>query len=1575
MGDQMIGGIFGATNIAASKLNHALESEAAMAVDNAFQRIAVQSAAANGQTLQYDKNDYTRVAFTTKNDMMMFASEMGNQGVEVNALPFKVNGQWQVELKNNNTANIDGVSSSMTASALIDNYTQNTGNPVYSANNIEAESEEGFRNRMDNKGAAMAGQLTHYLESNLDALGTTMMKFGQIADFAQRYGNDSQVKSATVVNGNTVYIDGKIVTDKAIINDVLKQHNERMQNATKLSGMQNGLYVNKSKMNAPRHETKLQRERRLKAQRIASQMYGGRQEYRTNIVKKGARDGGKLDKMVDRLNSDAAFRGAVGKDLGLSFSKGNFTRADVLNLNKAFFDAARAKGLNVDFVKHGKFDTSALSLPAVQAAFSKETLDLMASVNTDGAWGGKNGVTLTDLMLSGAKKLDQDGDMNKMISTASKSVNYARQAATSVHNYSEAMSRAIDKHKANRANVKNSKKVTSGTPKNPKPKNQATPKNTAKKEQKYIKKTKKNAKKLARSEKGLTGLYNRAMRKVANSKLMQAANKAKTKLMKFLLKAAVYVLVAVLVICAILGLIVIIICIVEAIANFIGGLLKYLPSYFNKSAAFNLMENLKKREAKWIEGVEDWGEVEKWSKMSFGVSGQGIDDYANKIDGLTVSSDGKTLYIDPFYKVVGHYNASGNTGDARTTFSKSDKYNGELTVSYSANINTYGQFEERTAPNGSYLSTESGHTSNIKDIIAMTDVMFDMEMDAMEDGSDKYLNKSPAALNWDNFWDNWNNVWKTIGSNIFTFFHNLFSKNNAEFEDIEIGGVSYKTLQTYTEYLFQMTHRSQADLSISYYPVKDITLSVNEEMKTVDFSSQPNVASALGVCNSPVTHTFKIYYNQFNTDHTVSPYLEDETGRKYDLSTADFGATYADGTPWHIEVSDYAGGAKNISDLCLQDRIDFGSNYSTWLFIMNEKADGKAGIHQCWSKSDGESSVINYTVSVEVEGYDTEEEAKEAAIEALYEKLEKALNNKPSSTYTLSSDRNTFTANRYITVDPFEYDIEVTEVTIGDAPVASTSTSSTSTTSSSTTSSSTTSSSTTSSSTSSSSSTTSSSTTSSSSSSSSTSSTTTKTYTATATGVAYRLEKDKYVRDCQGHEFKYCGGHLSVNSQGIVHSMTNEQLALAAAYNTDEEVPTIKDFDFEGYGYGELLGKHIPEEIDRTTALSASETGGGMAAIMGPQGSVSGSMGLNLHIGSDGKLTSGYAIRANAASASIQLRDIFDADCLILKGDNAFPWGGEFELYDGWSADNMSLAISRVTVDWVGTYGMDANMELDRHPDDVSMSDYKHSISTISSTEDISNIIEALKANPDYADNFTEEQEEVIRLALSWVNRGHYNEYHNHAFLSELCGSGEVVKRYLLKDNGDIEEIDGISYDVNCTAGDDEDFVKFLLNRTGRWSNIDKSLSSASGWAGYSSTDDLRPADIIKHDTDGKYNGLELADTSGIDLNYVNDVIKAYADERYVFVIGKLGTDVELINGTVYHKDDFLTIDLQVYHNIGTVRIHSLNADSWDDLGFVNGTNYVTDEDGNSQSVKYAVMKNYFWVTKPDPYTKRLRLY
>lgn len=51
---------------------------------------------------------------------------------------------------------------------------------------------------------------------------------------------------------------------------------------------------------------------------------------------------------------------------------------------------------------------------------------------------------------------------------------------------------------------------------------------------------------------------------------------------------------------------------------------------------------------------------------------------------------------------------------------------------------------------------------------------------------------------------------------------------------------------------------------------------------------------------------------------------------------------------------------------------------------------------------------------------------------------------------------------------------------------------------------------------------------------------------------------ERIEQNCKGHKAQYCGGHVKVDSTGIVYSITNEQIAITGMLENDI-APVAKD--------------------------------------------------------------------------------------------------------------------------------------------------------------------------------------------------------------------------------------------------------------------------------------------------------------------------------------------------------------------------------------------------------------------------------
>lgn len=426
-----------------------------------------------------------------------------------------------------------------------------------------------------------------------------------------------------------------------------------------------------------------------------------------------------------------------------------------------------------------------------------------------------------------------------------------------------------------------------------------------------------------------------------------------------------------------------------------------------------------------------------------------------------------------------------------------------------------------------------------------------------------------------------------------------------------------------------------------------------------------------------------------------------------------------------------------------------------------------------------------------------------------------------------------------------------------------------------------------------------------------------------SSGKCVTVEKkvDEFKRDCEGHGFEYCGGHIGIHSHGVVYSITNEQIALSTVRDEKTGNPLADDFDLAEKGYDMLKGKNIQRgdgKVDYSTAESASTSGGCASPLFDPQGSISGMYGLNLNV-EGGEWVDGY--RTRSSNSYHLMRDIFDIDTLILKGDNIFPLQLDYHNYEGWSEDNMTLAILKWAADWYEEYGFDIPQEiwcgeLGEENDDGTIEPYDYGYDGCGqaplSQTDIDNIVNAVKDN--YGETiFNDEREAAVRYALGFVGKGHYNPAHDHDFLSNACNGLNVKWR----------DADGneswVDYDGCCTTGTEESFTNYIRRHFGK-----SGLSGRSGSAStkyptpytYDSdagTSNAYPADIIAHLPTSNFLDIEVPEecgTSKLLLSIAAPKMKEMAGFKTTFFVGISGEDIELSTGQVIEAGAPITIDL-----------------------------------------------------------------
>ena len=312
----------------------------------------------------------------------------------------------------------------------------------------------------------------------------------------------------------------------------------------------------------------------------------------------------------------------------------------------------------------------------------------------------------------------------------------------------------------------------------------------------------------------------------------------------------------------------------------------------------------------------------------------------------------------------------------------------------------------------------------------------------------------------------------------------------------------------------------------------------------------------------------------------------------------------------------------------------------------------------------------------------------------------------------------------------------------------------------------------------------------------------------------YKLytKRTTYEHDCKGHEGNYCGGHIQCKTIGIVYSFDKNQTA---------------EFEDASMRKVELVAK--VHDVDYTTAWTATHNTDRSRNLNLNVKNVYGSpMWVKWDISSVGVTGFvGGAVPAGLGATSpspfvlnevddsdrygiYDWNDLFDVDNYLKWNEGLFP-PKNYKQYDGWNLDRMTLACVKYARDWTDIYQFDIGLNMG---------------SNVLSEEDINNIMEGLVKH--YGE-LSEKRENAVRMALHAVGNGTYNQaHHAHAYIQQpahLYTNPDGTKDYLY-----------------CTTSDCSGFAGYILGGgyqiwtidpdsgdvTVEWSNDD---SFASSWS------------------------------------------------------------------------------------------------------------------------------------------------
>lgn len=1341
------------------------------------------------------------------------------------------------------------------------------------------------------------------------------------------------------------------------------------------------------------------------------------------------------------------------KDLNLDFIAGGITRADVLKINEAFLKRAENRGYQF-ITATGKFDVAALgNLTAKQLkelGISNSTRNALMQLNNPKAWGALDiGVAakLAQKGMSGATKLaGNDEDMRAMISGGTKTYRYARKTTDGVKNTVKAIQKHQDAMKAKFANVKKTnrlKNVDSVKPPKKKPTTKKAAKPNPKRNERFLAKQEKKLARLQRSENSVfgkaRGKINGIKAKFMNSKVGMLVQKVQAGVSKAMLVIGKYVAIGILFVATALTMFVVVMTIIESFTNFLAA------KTYKDTVCYKLYESLEEQETSWKDTIVDYeGLWDDKANVTYGTKGMSYSDYLKRFDNLLEADT--QIAINPWHQKDAVASLSNNT----KYLTYLDAYNGEKELRMTANANLYGKLSPSADEAVYYSSTESGHTSNIKDIISMTDVMYQFETDANSDKElGDVLGMSPAELNWENFKNRFTGFFKMLGNNISEFVKNLFGgkedtePNYITWADASGTTFSYKTLQNYTATLFSASHQQTWDYTVKYCSrLGNPTVKVNGSIETIDKLSESEAAE-LGYCTNPKVEDFYVGierssddspqpyiigsdFKRYYTNHagafditvdtnknlngskndlclwsgmtsnkttfdavvtwisnhsgkcwsskTVNPssarisggifnynlqnkngkWFDSESGAKTDISNKlrSYRDTYhLPDDAYHIyrEEGDYSvtrltkdfatksNSNPNVGTLKTNVVQTSSKQEKRCVYIQNatKYTTGNGYVYEQGGKA--EVPILDYTdsthliidktndtwkdeVSAEQTNYNNingkekayfympipkNEDVNDFAnnylkdssgnyltIDKIYQKVKNRYQaggnvyhiNTTFVTNYMSWDDLNYMIGRVLTARGYtgqsyqdEYDLLTSVIWYRVAIQVNTNIKQYK-----------------------------------------------KQYRYENGSIEiYRDSTTTLTRKCKGHSYQYCGGHLGVISRGNVFSMTNEQLALVGTYNEDYQFPVQMDWSDDRYD--EIRGKVITDKVNYSGTVSdAAWSGGSETPASDVQGSYMGhSYGLNLYV-EGGNWKEGFHVVGESDSEENKqylCRDIFDVDEMVLKGSNCFGTK-DWDDYEGWNGDNMTLAVLRQTMDWQDVYEFDIPTELG---------------AKVLCQEDIDKIVDALKKK--YGSSFNDSREQAVRIALSWVGKAHYNDEdgHNHGLVQSYCVAADR------------------NFNANCTAGTAWDFIRMYSSWTGQTATQSNTIDNSKAIKSPSASLYL-PADIIRHVRSVSAGALVSSDNVNIDANDVNEINNSGSNEALLMMkrdlavvyIGELNEDLELSDGTTIKAGQSLTVDLSPNKDIGTIYLRRTDATSLCNIGKTKTYYYVKNPDGKT---------------------------
>lgn len=558
---------------------------------------------------------------------------------------------------------------------------------------------------------------------------------------------------------------------------------------------------------------------------------------------------GDSDEFVQKLSKETGRNMYADKGLR-EISVGYLTRSDIAKLTTGSLDKLKAAGLiavdakgNIDIAALKKLSPAQLQKIGIDPEiFEKVVLKDLEGIDKWGAFAGIKaaGASVGKGLLKFVGKFDDnEGNLTQTVNEVRQGVNYVKRPVDEVvKNVKKA--RQIRQSKRNIPNSKDAAKNAVNTSKvdiKENPKLKKAKESKIKKAEKGVAKTKTNiARRNKLMEKWSNSIFGKTQAKLATmttnfmtktvvGKIIGAVSSAISTFVSTILVPAIGIALAgIIAMAAQITIILIIFCLVSSLFEF-----ELSPDESTTYVLYNKV--LLKNENKWIADLKDvdnlWDKIDG-SDMKFGMYYEPWTKYAEHKVHLVTQDDGWGTDGGLF-----HYN---NLKVYLNPFNFEplypDDYYIKLSKAGETDPNTHqtvGKFGDAGSmltfvPNMSSFAKQGsgGHTSNIKDIICMMDVMFQFEENSDEDIEDVTEQTGlDIAMEW----------LETRLTYAYRCIRNIFTPTPY---DPSLGLEQWSHMKAYCEELFLCTHQEMFDIDVIIFDCNDNTFEIDSS--TTDFN-------------------------------------------------------------------------------------------------------------------------------------------------------------------------------------------------------------------------------------------------------------------------------------------------------------------------------------------------------------------------------------------------------------------------------------------------------------------------------------------------------------------------------------------------------------------------------------------------------------------------------------------------------------------------------------------------------------------------------------------------------------------